>query len=260
MAIISVPPIKVYNYDIIEITDGNFFSEVSWTIAYSPVLGSWMSFYDFKPNYYISHNNYFQTGINKQGDEFGLWSHLLTNKSYGVFYGNKHSFDIEYPIKAEYVTKRLNSVELWTEAKRYHNEYDWAINPMITFNKSLIHNNVVCSGYLNLIPQKNNFVQNKNYPKTNNDNTQDILITNKDNFKFSYNYFFNRVRDNVSNIPFIVYDKNQIEKYLDGSIVQFKGKRLLYPLEGDWFVNRLSFDSNSQYSLTLKFTLNQTEV
>ena len=131
---------------------------------------------------------------------------------------------------------------------------------MITFNKSLIHNNVVCSGNLNLIPQKNNFVQNKNYPKTNNDNTQDILITNKDNFKFSYNYFYNRVLSNTSNVAFINYDKNQIEKYLDGSIVQFRGKRLLDPLEGDWFVNRLSFDSNSQYSLTLKFTLNQTEV
>ena len=244
----------------VSLTDETYFESVSWTIAYSPVLGSWMSFYDFKPNYYISHNNYFQTGINKQGDEFGLWSHLLTNKSYGVFYGNKYSFDVEYPIKAEYVTKRLNSVELWTEAKRYHNEYDWAINPMITFNKSLIHNNVVCSGYLNLIPQKNNFVQNKNYPKTNSDNTQDILITNKDNFKFSYNYFYNRVLSNTSNVAFINYDKNQIEKYLDGSIVQFKGKRLLDPLSGDFFLNRVSFDKDSRYSLTLKFTLNKTEV
>lgn len=246
----------------VKLTDPTYFEDVSWTIAYSPVLGCWMSFYDFKPNYYISHNSYFQSGVNQTNDinEFGLWSHGLTNKSYMVYYGKKYSFDIEYPIKGEFVTKTLNNVELWTEAKKYHNEYDWAINPTLTFNKSLIHNNVVCSGYLNLIPQKNNFVGVKNYPKTNNDGTQDIIITNKDNFKWGYDYFFNRVLNNTSNIPFINYDKNQIEKYIDGSIVKFKGKNILNRMEGDWFLNRLSYDKDSRYSLTLKFTLNETEV
>ncbi len=246
----------------VELTNTTYFEDVSWTIAYSPVLGCWMSFYDFKPNYYISHNNYFQSGVNQTNDitEFGLWSHGLTNKSYMVYYGKKYSFDIEYPIKAEFVTKTLNNVELWTEAKRYHNEYDWAINPTLTFNKSLIHNNVVCSGYLNLIPQKNNFVGVKGYPKTNNNGTQDIIITNKDNFKWGYDYFFNRVLNNTSNIPFINYDKNQIEKYIDGSIVKFKGKNVLDRMEGDWFLNRLSYDKDSRYSLTLKFTLNESEV
>lgn len=245
----------------VSLTDSTYFQDISWTIAYSPVLGAWMSFYDFKPNYYINHNTYFQTGVNQTGDssEFGLWSHGLTNKSYNVFYGKKYSFDIEYPIKAEYVTKQLNNIELWTEAKRYHNEYDWAIAPTLTFNKSLIHNNVSCSGYINLIPQKNNFVGNKDFPKTNSNGTQDILITNKDNFKWAYDYFFDRVLNNVSNIPFINYDKNQIEKTIDTNIVKFHGKRTLERMKGDWFLNRLSYDKDSRYSLTLKFTLNETE-
>ena len=245
----------------IKITNSDYFKDVSWTIAFSPILGCWMSFYDFKPNYYINHNNYFQTGINQSNSntEFGLWSHGLTNKSYNVFYGKKYSFDVEYGTKAEYVNKQLNNVKLWTEAKRYHNEYDWAISPDITFNKSLIHNNISCSGYLNLIPQKNNFVGNKDYPKTNTDGTQDILISNKNNFEWAYDYFFDRVLNNVSNIPFINYDDNQIEKIIDTNIVKFAGKRTLERMKGDWFLNRLSYDKDSRYSLTLKFTLNETD-
>ena len=260
MAVISVPPIKVYNYDRIEISDGNFFSEVSWTLAFSPILGAWVSFYDFKPNYYVSHNEYFQSGVNNTGSKFGLWSHGLTNKSFGVFYGDKYSFDVEYMVKNEYATKRLDSVSLFTEAKRYHNEYDWSFNPDLTFNKSLIHNNVACSGYLNLIPQRNNFFNNKNYPKTNADGTQDILISNKDNFQWNYNYFYNRVQNNNSNIPFINYDKNQIEKSINSNIVGFKGKRVLDRISGDYFKNLLKYDTDSRFSLGLKFTLNEVDI
>ena len=242
----------------IELTDSKFFSDVSWTIAYSPILGAWMSFYDFKPNYYVSHNEYFQSGVNSE-DGFGLWSHGLTNKSFQVFYGTKYPFEVEYVIKNEYSVKRLDSVSLFTEAKRYHNEYDWAINPEITFDKSMIHNNIVCSGYLNLIPQKNNLTNVKNYPITRPNGSQDILISNKDNFRWNYNYFYNRVRDNISNIPFINYDKNQIEKYVNTDIVRFNGKRVLDRLEGDSFFNRLSYYKDSRFSLSLKFALNTVD-
>lgn len=242
------------------LTDNTKFLDVSWTIAFSPILGAWMSFYDFKPNYYVSHNEYFQSGVNDTGSKFGLWSHGLTNKSFGVFYGDKYSFDVEYIVKNEYMTKRLDSVSLFTEAKRYHNEYDWSFNPDLTFNKSLIHNNVACSGYLNLIPQRNNFFNNKNYPKTNTDDTQDILISNKDNFQWNYNYFYNRVQNNVSNIPFINYDKNQIEKSINSNIVGFKGKRVLDRISGDYFKNLLKYDTDSRFSLGLKFTLNEVDI
>jgi len=244
----------------IDITNKQYFKDVSWTIAYSPVLGSWMSFYDFKPNYYINHQNYFQTGVNSINADFGLWSHLLTNKSYLVFYGKKYSFDVEYVTKSEQITKKFNNVELWTEAKRYHNAYDFAFSPEITFNKVMIHNNTTCSGDLNLIPQKNNLFRNRDYPKTNANNTQDILITNKDNFKWAFDYFFNRVKSNVTNQPFILNDENQIEKEVNPQAVSFKGKRLLDRLEGDWNLVRLKYDKDSRYHLNFKFSLNEQNI
>jgi hypothetical protein len=240
----------------------NDFEDVSWTVAYSPVLGSWMSFYSFKPNYYINHNNYFQTGMNVTSDysEFGLWSHLLTNKSYQVFYGKKQPFTVEYPIKEEFVTKTLNNVQIWTEAKRYHNDYDYATSIGLTFNKSMIYNNIVCSGNINLIPEKTKTANSKNYPKTNTNGTQDIMITNPDGFKWNYDYFYNRVKSNTNNIPFLLQDKNQIDKFVNSNAVSFKGKALLERMVGDWFLNRITYDKDSRYSIALKFTLNESDI
>jgi hypothetical protein len=257
----SIEPYFADDYTPIEITPEHF-EDVSWTVAYSPVLGAWVSFYGFKPNYYISHNNYFQTGINSNvaPTEFGLWSHLLTNKSYQVFYGKKQPFTIEYPIKEEFVTKTLNNVQLWTEAKRYHNEYDYVENLGLTFNKSMIYNNIVNSGNLNLIPEKTKMANSKNYPKTNTNNTQDIMITNPDGFKWNYDYFYNRVKSNTSNIPMLLQDKNQIDKYVNSAAVSFKGKALLDRMIGDWFLNRLTYDKDSRYNVALKFTINESEI
>ena len=245
----------------VNLTDVKYFEDVSWTIAFSLNTGSWMSYYSFYPNYYISHNTYFQTGRNNAVDnsELGLWSHLLTNRSYQVFYGKKYPFTIEYPIKSEYATKRLGAVKLWTEAKRYSNEYDFSTTPTLTFNKSMIYNNVGCSGQLLLDVQEPNLFRTKEYPKTNSNGTQNILITNKDNYQFTYDYIFNRIKYNTTNVPFLIQDKNQINKYPNNSVVKFHGINPLKKMEGDWFLNRLTYDTDTRFSMTLKFVLNETQ-
>jgi hypothetical protein len=244
----------------VNIPDPEYFEDVSWTVAFSLNTGSWMSYYSFYPNYYISHNTYFQTGRNNAVDssEIGLWSHLLTNRSHQVFYGKKYPFIVEYPIKSDYTTKRLSGVKLWTEAKRYANEYDFSTTPNLTFNKSMIYNNVGCSGQLLLDIQEANLFKVKDYPKTNQNGTQNILITNKDNYQFTYDYIFNRIKYNTTNIPFILQDKNQIEKSPNPAVVKFYGINPLKKMEGDWFLNRLTYDTDSRFSMTLKFVLNES--
>jgi hypothetical protein len=256
----SIPPIVTEVLTPISLPDPKYFEDVSWTIAFSLATGSWLSFYGFYPNYYINHNTYFQTGINNPVDnlEKGLWSHLLTNKSYQVFYGKKQKFSVEYPIKSEYINKRLSGIKLWTEAKRYANDYDFSTTPNLTFNKSMIYNNVGCSGQLILDIQEANLFKVKDYPKTNQNGTQNILITNKDNYQFTYDYIFNRIKYNTTNIPFLLQDKNQIEKSPNPAVVKFYGINPLKKMEGDWFLNRLTYDTDSRFSLTLKFVLNES--
>jgi len=254
------PQVETHPLNKIKLTDSNFFEDVSWTIAYSLSTNSWLSFYDFKPNYYVNHNNYFQTGINVSKNEtleFGLWSHLLTNKSFGVFYGNKYEVGLEYPIVNNFTSKTLESIELWTEAVRFHNEYDFAYNKDITFNKLVVSNNRESTGELRLVPQKT-LRDNINYPKTYN-GYQEILTTNSQD-RWKLNYLYNRVSSEDLNQPIWAWDSNQIRKSINNNIIKFKGKRVLERLRGDFFLNYLGYDKDSRFQVSFKWAIADEEL
>jgi len=232
-----------------------YFKEVSWTATYKPESGAWESYMSFHPNYYVPHTDYFQTGKNSDGGEFGLWSHLLTNRSKQVFYGKKYPWIVEYPTKNDYIGRRLEAVHLWTEAKRMHSEYDFAIDDRITFNKAVIFSDRENSGNLNLIPNNSSVQQLSQYPKTNLD-TQDILIT-QDNKRWKFEYFWNRVKSNRNNQPLWVWDENQIIKTVNQEAVSFYGKNTLEHLSSEQFLIRLTQDKTSQYDMEFKFGINK---
>jgi len=220
---------------------------------------------DFKPNYYISHTDYFQTGINKQNqgeslnNEFGLWSHLLTNKSKQVFYGKKYPWIVEYPTKNEFVNKKLLGETLWTEAKRHHNYYDYSIDDRVTFNKAYIWSDREHSGMLNLIPNNGALNTLSKYPITNKDNTQDILIT-QENKQWHFNDIYNRVKSNRNNRPLFNWDINQIDKSVNNQAVSFYGKPVLEQLSSEVFFVNLIQDKTSQYDMELKFAIHTEEI
>ena len=227
--------------------------DASFTLAYSPLTKSWISYYDFKPAYYVSHYNYFQTGINFGTDdsEFGLWSHLLTNKSYQVFYGKFYPFTIELPIKEVYSNRILKNVEYWFESRRYHNNYDFAEGSKIGFTKAWIYNNNNNSGQLNLfLAEKNNRYQQLQFPKIHSD-SMDILVNNEDK-KWTFNYFFNQVKSDRNNLPIWEYDINVIEKKLNLSAISYN-QRMQDRLRGDWFFVRLTQDKESRYKTIFKW-------
>ena len=227
--------------------------DASFTLAYSPLTKSWISYYDFKPAYYVNHHNYFQTGINygKDDSEFGLWSHLLTNKSYQVFYGKFYPFTIELPIKEVYSNRILKNVEYWLESRRYHNNYDYAEGSKVGFSKAWVYNNTNNSGQLNLfLAEKNNRYQQLQFPKIHSD-SMDILVNNEDK-KWTFNYFFNQVKSDRNNLPIWNYDVNAIEKKLNMKALSYN-QRMQDRLRGDWFFVRLSQDKESRYKTIFKW-------
>lgn len=243
----------------IALTDPSYFEDVSFTIAYSLNSQSWVSYYDFEPNFYLAHNSYFQTGVNIANDnsELGLWSHLLTNKSFGVFYGKKYEVGVEYPIANDYASKTLEGIEIWSEAFRYHNEYDYAFTPHLTFNKLRVFNKREASGDLRLIRQKT-LRDNSKYPITK-DGYQEILATNTDD-RWKVNYIWNRVDDEYRNQPIWNWDKNQIHKTFNNKIIRFKGKRVLEPMRGDFFLVYLGYDTDSRYSMEFKWATSKEDL
>jgi len=246
----SIDPTITDELTDIELTDTNYFKEVSWTLSYRPEMGSWESYMSYTPNYYINHTDYFQSGINSNDNTNGLWSHLLTNKSYRVFYGQKFPYIIEYPIKNEYFSKTLESFNWSAELKRYHNQYDFAPIVENPFTAVTIYNNYENSG--RLIPVLNNgtISQLSQYPITKVDNTQEVLIS-YDNYRYNMNYFYNRVNSNVSNEPIKLWDENQINWVINENAQNFTGKKTLERLKGNFFMVRL--ERNGDTNLDLDF-------
>lgn len=244
---------------VVQLENTEYFEEVSFTVAYSLNTQSWISYYDFKPNYYINHNNYFQTGLNNPSDnnEFGLWSHLITRQSFGVFYGKKYEIGLEYPIETSRASKTLETIEVWANGFHYKNKFDQIYNRDVFFNKLRIYNDREASGDLNLVPQKG-LKDTRKYPKLEG-NTQSILATNSKD-RWYINYFYNRVTSEHYNQPIILWDVNQINKEFNNKVVKFRGKRVLEPLRGDYFLVYLGYDKDSRYAMEFKWATNKEDL
>lgn len=254
----SVEPTITPTITPVYFNDLNYFEEVSWTLSYSPINGSWISYHSFTPDYYIPQQNYFMTGLNffKNSTWTGtISSHLLTNKSYNVFYGEKFPFIAELVITNEYVTKTLDSIKIYLEVKRYQNDYDYAVNKNIGFSHAIIYNATNNSGRLNLFIEKTLSSISK-YPKTNTD-SQDIQSVVKDE-KQIFNYFYNRVKNEENNVEIWQNDKVRVNKTLNSHAVNFKGKKTLERMRGDYFLLRLEFD-DTQHSVILKNVLEEVK-
>lgn len=249
----SITPVRTP----VDFSDTSFFKEVSFTIAYKPTDGSWVSYYSFKPDYYVSHQEYFQQGSNYGDDREKLWSHLLGNTSYQVFNGRIEPFIVEYINPNQGASKILETISLYVEGKRWQDEYNYAVKKGIGFNKLNIYNSTNNSGMLNLFEQKS-LRDNRNYPKTNTDNTQDILYTSLDR-AHTINYFYNRVINQDNNIPQFLWDESMINKTINSRAISFKGKRILERMRGDYFYVRLINDKESRFEISLNKSIN-TEV
>lgn len=232
--------------------DTTVFEPVHFTVAYSPIYKTWISYYDFTPSFYINFDNYFSTGYNTiQGPS--VWAHLLTNKSYGVFQGQKYPWKIEIPNRVQYTQKMMTNVEYWLDTIRYHNQYDYAINTKIGFDKATVYNNTDSSGYLNLVTKElNNRFQNTQYPKVTPTGT-DILAT-YDEGKWSFNDFYNRAANINGNIPLWNYDKNAIDKIANPNALNYTN-RWLDRIRGDWFLVRLEGGSDSRFKQIFKWVV-----
>jgi len=235
----------------ISLNNSTYFEECSWTIAYSPIEQRWIGWYSYTPNYYIAHNNYFQTGKNTDDDTFGLWSHLLTNRSYQVFYGQKYPFVVEFVNKKEYGNTLLTSVDWLGDIRRYHNEFDWSEIEGKPFNKLNIWSKYTNSGDLELIPNTGQLSLLSKYPKTApNGATQQVLVSRNED-KYSVNYFYNRILKSNSNNPHFNWDRNQILKEVNTDIVKFTGKSVLEVLKSNLFHVKLQQDADSRLRYTL---------
>lgn len=247
----------------VSFTDDNVFTPAHFTVAYSPLFKTWVSYYSFHPNYYIAYDNYFRTGINQSNNgtslKTGLWSHLLTNKSFGVFYGKKYPWSVEIVSKEQFNQKIMSSVNYWMDSLIYHNDYDYAQNTDVGLDSAIVYNNTNNSGKLNLVRrEENNRFQYTKYPQYNTNGSSDILVS-YDEGSWRFNDFFNRTINENNNVPIWKYDINAIDKVINPQAISFK-TNWLDRLRGDYFMVRFEGGSDTRYKQIFKWNFNKEEI
>jgi hypothetical protein len=239
--------------------DTDYFKPCSWTVAYSPVLRSWISYYSFVPNYYVAYNGYFQTGINDRfdADEFGLWSHFPYLSSNQVFYGKLYPFIIEYPINTKLTASRLDAIEYWLDIRKYYDKYNFTDIVANGFNKAVVYNSSQNTGQLKLVRQQDDDMrQLLQYPTYNVDSIE--VLQTELNHKWSFNYLYNIIKNERAGIPIWKEDCPQIYKQLDHRLLGYTAGYKDY-LRGDYFLVRLIQDAESRYKYLFRLATDERD-
>jgi len=250
-----------YKDQTFTIEDFTYFCNKSWTIAYSPLLKNFISFYTFTPNYYVPNQAYFSSGVNysfdKDSNEYGLWHHNLTSKSYQVYYGKLEPFIFEFTIASKFQNKMLDSIRYTAEFYRFQDNLSSGIVPDITYNKAIVYNQKQTSGLLELvIKEKNNRRQYLDYPKQNID-SRSILVEYVER-GWQFNNFYDVYAENTGQ-PIMSYQCDNIAyKEINPLSISYKSQFLKKKLVSDYFVLRLINDKYSNYNINHRYSITKT--
>jgi len=191
---------------IVFLGDPNFFEDKSWTIAYSPITKGWISFYSFRPNYYVGLTSHFQSG-----NSSGLWHHILSPLRYQTYYNKLEPYVIEYNVDTLPQVSTVNSVTLFQDIQKFYNKTDYyslgsANNTnKVNFTKAFLYNKEQCSGMLYLVPESpNDLSQRTRYPRIQPDHIE-VLYSHREQ-KFTFNNFWDTVNWTSNNQPIFVTD------------------------------------------------------
>jgi hypothetical protein len=235
----------------VSIQDERYFQECSWTAAYSPLVEGWISYYSFKPNYYVDYNDYFQTGLNN--GQASIWSHLPFISSYQVFYGQKYPFTVEYPLISQGANSVLQDINYYLDVRKYYNTFDFADIYGHGFNKAWVYNNDQNSGELRLnFQDKNKLSQLLQYPRHNANNIE--ILQTEQHGRWSFNYIYNLIRNEKSGLPVWIHDCANVEKFLDSRLLNYKNN-YKDRIRGQYFLVRLSQDIESRFKMIFRYSM-----
>ena len=181
----------------VSLTDTRYFENKSWTVAYSPKLKNFISFYSFLPNFFIPQLGHFQTIINRSAGA-SLWNHNLSPYVYQTYYGKLYPYIIEYVVNSIPINHSVTSVSLYAEIQEYYSRQDYYSlgtadknnKNTANFTKAIVYNREQSSGIVNLIPEQfGNTRQKIQYPRMSPSGIQ-TLLSRREN-KFTFNGFWN---------------------------------------------------------------------
>lgn len=176
----------------VHLGDPGYFCNRSFTLSFSFISGSWVSFHSYIPSFYLNDVKQFYSGDNALGE---LWEHNISNTTYNNLYGSIVPYILEYPFAYKYQDEILQNVKDYTKVFKYTNDLKALVEVNdVFFNQAILSNDQQTSGIRNLVVGiKGNLQQKLQYPK-HNDSSIDILVTKSNSF-YNYNSIWDVVKD-----------------------------------------------------------------
>jgi hypothetical protein len=249
-------------------SDENLWENHSWTIAYSPKLKNFISFYSFLPNYYVSLLGNFQTIVNFP-EGASTWNHNLNSLTYQTYYGKLYPYILEYNVNTFPKASIVNSVSIIQDIQEYYSDYEYyslaTINNsnLANFTKAIIYNKEQSSGIVNLIPEQlGNTRQKILYPRSTS-NGLETIISRRNNL-YTFNGFWS-VTNQSSGHP--IWSTKWLDRRSQHPIDKVPNTRTVVPsaisyqkqkIKSDFCKVRLIQDKYSRYRFINHLQITQT--
>jgi hypothetical protein len=256
---------EVVDLEWVCIEDKRYFCDRSWTAAFRLDYKFLIGFYSWHPNYYTGFDTFFQIGINtpcKRNYKSSVWSHLLTNKSFQVFFGKLYPWEIQPKSEPRPDYTILEYVSFKAEFWRYLNETDRVLKQNKTFSKAMVFTDRQCTGSMKL--HLNGHDHSIRFPYLDNDGSAVNVRIDYHEGQHSLNYLYDQTHSQYNNVPFLISNCGNWRKDLNtNSINYLKQSRLTGRLRSEQFHVRLTNDLYSNYKILLhwcNFFTSQSQV
>ena len=175
--------------------DPTYFENKSWTVAYSPKLKNFISFYSFLPNFFVPLLGHFQTLINTSTGS-SSWNHNLSIYTYQNYYNKLYPYILEYNVNTFPQVSTINSITLMQDIQEYYSDYEYYSlstankKNLANFTKAIIYNKEQSTGIIKLIPEEfGNTRQKISYPRMTTTGIE-ALISRREHM-YTFNGFWN---------------------------------------------------------------------
>ena len=175
--------------------DPAYFENKSWTVAYSPKLKNFISFYSFLPNFFVPLLGHFQTLINTSTGS-SSWNHNLSIYTYQNYYNKLYPYILEYNVNTFPQVSTINSITLMQDIQEYYSDYEYYSlstankKNLANFTKAIIYNKEQSTGIIKLIPEEfGNTRQKISYPRMTTTGIE-ALISRREHM-YTFNGFWN---------------------------------------------------------------------
>lgn len=248
--------------------DTNIFENRSWTISYSLLTNSWISYHSYIPRVYMSTPNflYSHSSILHPSDN-SLYKHHKKGK-FLSFYGQQYSYINEIVSVSNPLIERIwDDISLRVTAKKYMPQHDAYVDVKDAFfNKIIFYNDYQCSGEQEIIV-KSDILKSKageNYMMAQVYEATTAVVANKVEGSWNMNNLRNYVND--YNQPLFLSTWNNIktnypiDKVINPAVINFNKDWIeIERFRGKYLIVRLIFtnfaNGNDDVQLSLNYSL-----